>query len=126
MLLLLLFGASALLLAAVGIYGVLSYNVEQRTRELGIRMALGAAGTEVRGLVLRQAVVMIGLGIALGLAAALLLSRVLESQLFGVSARDPLTFAGVALLLAATALAASYVPARRATSVDPIEALRNE
>lgn len=125
-LLLLLFGASALLLAAVGIYGVLSYNVEQRTRELGIRMALGAAGSEVRGLVLRQALVMIGLGISAGLVAALALSRVLESQLFGVGARDPLTFAGVAVLLATIAFAASYLPARRATSVDPVVALRNE
>jgi len=126
MLLLVLFGAAALALAAVGIYGVLSYSVEQRTRELGIRMALGAAGAEVRGLVLRQASVMIALGIAAGLAAALALSRVLESQLFGVSAHDPLTYAGVAALLTAIAFAASYLPARRATTVDPIEALRNE
>jgi putative ABC transport system permease protein len=126
MLLLLLFGASALVLAAIGIYGVLSYNVEQRTRELGIRMALGAAAGEVRTLVLRQATLMIGVGIVVGLAAAFLLSRVLESQLFGVSSHDPLTFGGVAVLLAAIAFAASYLPARRATSVDPIVALRNE
>ena len=126
MLLLLLFGSAALVLAAVGIYGVLSYNVEQRTRELGIRMALGAGGGEVRGLVLRQATLLIALGIGIGLAGAFALSRVLESQLFGVSARDPLTFAGVAALLAAVAFTASYLPARRATSVDPIVALRNE
>ena len=124
MLLLLLFGAVALMLAAVGIYGVLSYNVEQRTRELGIRMALGAGGGEVRGLVMRQATLLIGVGIALGLAAALALGRVLESQLFGVSSRDPITFAVVSVLLAAVAFAASYLPARRATSVDPIVALR--
>ena len=126
MLLLLLFGISALVLAAVGIYGVLSYNVEQRTRELGIRMALGAAGSEVRRLVLKQATLMIAIGIFAGLTAAFMLSRVLENQLFGVSARDPLTFAGVAALLATIAFAASYLPARRATSVDPIVALRNE
>jgi putative ABC transport system permease protein len=126
MLLLMLFGATALVLANVGIYGVLSYSVAQRSRELGIRMALGAHRGVVRGMVLRQALRLIGVGVAVGLAAAMALSRVLESQLFGVSARDPLTFAGVAVLLATVALAASYLPARRATSVDPIVALRNE
>jgi putative ABC transport system permease protein len=126
MLLLTLFGAAALVLANVGIYGVLSYSVEQRSRELGIRMALGAHRGDVRGMVLRQALGLIGVGVAVGLAAALVLSRVLESQLFGVSPRDPLTFAGVALLLATVALTAAYLPARRATAVDPIVALRNE
>ena len=121
-----LFGAVALIITISGITGVIATSVNQRTQEFGIRMALGAAGSEVRGLVLRQATLMIGLGIGVGLVAAFMLSRVIENQLFGVSARDPLTFAGVAVLLSAVAFAASYLPARRATSVDPIVALRNE
>ncbi len=124
--LLVLFGLLALSLAAVGIYGVVSYLVNQRTREVGIRMALGAAGRDVLAMMLRQGLALVGLGLAAGFAASLLLTRLLTSLLFEVRPTDLATFAAVALLLAGVALLACYVPARRACRVDPLVALRYE
>lgn len=121
-----LFAASALLLAAVGLYGVVAYAVSQRTRELGIRMALGAAAADVRGLVLRQGVVLIGLGVALGLAGALAGSRVLRGLLYGVSATEPSVFGALALTVVGVALAATWLPALRASRLDPVTALHEE
>ncbi len=126
MVLLGLFAGLALVLTVVGLYGVVSYSVSQRIHEIGIRMALGAAQPEVMRLVLRQGLRLALAGTAIGFAAAVLLTRLLRSILFGVRPTDPLTFAGVALLLTATALLASYIPARRATKVDPMVALRYE
>ena len=120
------FAAVALVLAAIGIFGVLSYAVAQRTREIGIRMALGARERSVVTMVVRQAMYLVVAGVAIGTVAALLVSRTLSTMLFAVTATDPATFAGVAALLIAVALFASYLPARRATRVDPIVALRAE
>jgi predicted permease len=125
MLLLTTLGSIGLLLSAIGIYGVMAFFVSRRTQEIGVRMALGATRGSVIGLVLRQAAVPLAAGVVLGLVAAAALTRVLQAQLFGVSARDPLTLAGAAVLLACVGLAASVIPARRAASVDPTHALRS-
>jgi predicted permease len=121
-----LFGGLALLLAAIGMYGVISYTVRQRTHEIGIRMALGARTTNVLGMVMRDAMALTGTGLVLGLAGALLLTRFLASQLYGVAPTDAATLAAMAAVLCAVALLASWIPARRATRVDPLVALRDE
>jgi predicted permease len=118
--------AVALLLGAVGLYGVISYAVAQRTREFGVRMALGARGVDVAGIVLRQAALLVGIGVAAGLLASFATTRLMAALLFGVAPADPLTFAAVALLLAGIAIAASLVPVVRAARVDPMHALRRE
>ncbi|HEX5080552.1 MAG TPA: ADOP family duplicated permease [Blastocatellia bacterium] len=120
------FGAVAMLLAAVGIYGVVSYAVTRRTREFGLRMALGAQARNVAWLALRGGMTPVWIGMAIGLAASLALTRLLESFLYGVSAYDPLAYAAAAVLLVTGALLASFIPARRATKVDPMVALRRE
>jgi ABC-type antimicrobial peptide transport system permease subunit len=121
-----IFGAAALFLAAVGVYGVLSFSVSQRTQEMGVRIALGAKGSDVLGLVVRQGLTLAAAGVVLGLLGAFGITRVIQSLLYNVTATDPISFGGVALFLALIAAAASYLPARRATNVDPIVALRNE
>jgi putative ABC transport system permease protein len=126
MLLLTVFGVSALLLAAIGIYGLTAYSVEQRTSEIGIRMALGAEAGDVRSMILMQGMRLVWVGAAIGLAAAYGLSRLIASFLFGVKASDPLVFATVPLVLSAVALLAVWIPALRATRIAPAEALRYE
>jgi putative ABC transport system permease protein len=126
MFLLIAFAGLALALSAIGLYGVLAYTVSRRTQEIGVRMALGAQAAGVLSMVLREGVVATAAGLGLGLAGALILARLMSTLLFGVKADDPLTFAAVALMIAAVAVLASYVPARRASRVDPMAALRYE
>ncbi|HVG21138.1 MAG TPA: ABC transporter permease [Blastocatellia bacterium] len=121
-----LFAIVAMILTAIGVYGVMSYSVTQRTQEIGIRMALGAQPGEVRALILKQGLVLSSVGLGIGLAGCVVVTRFMSSLLYGVSATDPITFAVVALFLAGVALAACYVPARKATRVEPIIALRYE
>ncbi len=121
-----LFAGLAVALAVVGLYGVISYAVAQRTHELGIRTALGANRTDVLKLIVRQGVVLVLLGVAIGIPAAVGLTRVIASRLFGVTPTDPATFAAASVLFVGTALLACSIPARRATKVDPLVALRAE
>jgi putative ABC transport system permease protein len=120
------FGGCALLLAAIGIYGLMAYSVEQRTQEIGIRLALGAPAHQVKNMVVRQGMVLTIIGVALGLSSAFLQSRFVASFLFGVRARDPMVFVAVPLVLSAEAFLAVWLPARRASRIDPIIALRAE
>src|SRR5262249_17454972 len=126
MLVVLVFASTALLLAAVGIYGVMAYSVAQRSREIGIRVALGAETRNVRSLVIRQSMRLVLWGVAMGIPASTIVGRLYASLLFGVQPADAATFAGVVAILSTVALAATYVPALRATRVDPIVVLRSE
>lgn len=125
MVLLAVFGAVALVLSAIGMYGVLAFGVAQRVREFGIRQALGADSRSILSLVLRQGLKTAGMGVAVGLGLSLLLTQYIESQLFGVGAHDLHVLAGVTVLLLLVAAAACYIPARRATRIDPMVALRD-
>jgi ABC-type antimicrobial peptide transport system permease subunit len=124
--LLTLFATLALFIACVGLYGVLSYRVTNRTREIGVRMALGATTANIGRLVLRQGVTLTAIGLSLGIAASLVIIRALKTQLYGVAATDPVTYVSVSMVLATVALLACYLPARRAGRVDPMIALRDE
>ena len=126
MTLLMIFAGVALLLAAIGIYGLMAYSVQQRTQEIGIRIALGASAHDVRKMIVRQGMALALAGVFIGVAAALGLTRLMASLLYGVTARDPIAMTSVALLLIGVALAATYIPARRASRVDPVVSLRYE
>jgi putative ABC transport system permease protein len=126
MLLLGVFAGVALVLAAIGIYGVIAYSVAQRTREIGIRMALGAQRADMLGMILRQSVTLVIVGLVIGLVASFAATRLLKSLLYGVGTTDVGTYALVVFVLGAAALLASYIPARRAMRVDPMVALRHE
>ena len=126
MTLLSIFAGIALLLAAIGIYGLMAYTVQQRTQEIGIRMALGAKPSDVLRMVLRHGLLLCIVGIAAGISGAFAVIRLMKSLIFGVSPTDPVTFVGVAVLLAAVAFTACWIPARRASRVDPMVALRHE
>jgi ABC-type antimicrobial peptide transport system permease subunit len=126
MLLLAVFAGLALFLSALGIYGVLAYDVSQRTREIGVRGAIGASHGQIIGMILQQGLWKAGLGILLGLVGAAFVSRSMTSLLFGVQPTDPTVYVGVSAVLIGTALLASYLPARRAAKIDPIVALRDE
>src|SRR5262249_50348412 len=119
-------GALAMILAAIGIYGVMAYRVEQRTRELGIRMALGAQKVDILSLVLKRSVTVVGIGVAVGLAGSWALSRAMSHVFERMGGVDPMAFGGSSALLALVAMIASYLPARRATHVDPVVALRQD
>jgi putative ABC transport system permease protein len=118
------FGLLALVLASIGLYGILAYSVNQRKREIGLRMALGATRSSVLGLVLKQGMSLVFVGVLIGFGTALLVGRLLSRMLYGISADDPLSVTAAALILSAVALLACYLPARRATRVDPLSALR--
>ena len=118
------FAGVALMLAVIGFYGLMSYSVQQRTQEIGIRIALGAVPSDVRNMVLLQGLRLAAAGVVLGVGAALLLTRVMVSLVFGIQTYDPAVFAGVALLLALIALIAALIPAHRATRVNPLDAVR--
>jgi putative ABC transport system permease protein len=120
------FGLLATLLAGIGLYGVLAYVTAQRTREIGVRIALGSSRAAISGMVLSDVLKLAGLSIAVAIPVALGLARLLKSQLFGVSASDPMTFLSVTILVACVAVVSALLPARRAANVDPIEALRTE
>ena len=120
------FAAVALVLAAVGIYGVISYAVSRRTHEIGVRMALGASPATVVRLIIGQGMRVVGAGVITGLAGALLATRLMTSVVYGVRVTDPLTYVGVAALLTGVAMLASYIPARRATRIDPLIAMRSD
>jgi putative ABC transport system permease protein len=120
------FAAVALVLAAVGIYGVISYAVSRRTHEIGVRVALGASPSAVVRLVVAQGMRVVTVGVVIGLAGALLASRLMTQLVYGVRVTDPMTYVGVAALLGAVALVASYIPARRATRIDPLAAMRTD
>ena len=121
-----MFAAAALALAAVGIYGVVAFSVTRRTQEIGTRIALGAQRRDVLRLILGEGARMAAVGVGIGIAASLAVTRLMSTLLFGISAADPLTFGGVAVLLSLVALLASYIPARRAMCLDPMVALRYE
>ena len=125
-LLMTVFGASALLLAAIGIYGLMAYSVAQRTREIGIRMALGAEARQVRKMVVFQGMRLAVIGVVVGLIAAFALTRLMASFLFGVQARDPMVFVAMPVLLTLVSIIAVWLPARRASTVNPLIALRYE
>jgi len=120
------FGVLALVIGCIGVYGVMAFAVTRRTREIGIRMALGASRSGILGMVLRETLVLVAVGIALGVIAALEATRLISTLLFGLKPNDPLTIAGAALLMVAAAVFAGYVPAHRASRVDPLVALRYE
>ena len=126
LLLMLIFGAVALALAAVGVYGVLAFAVTQRQHEIGVRMALGARAGQVRSIVMRQGIVVAGVGVVLGLAGSLALSGVLQSMAANVHARDPIVFGGATVVLLLAVVLAAYVPTRRAARVSPLEVLRGD